>query len=99
MAAKQLEFIVTANRLLDGRVVYLGAADRWSEQYTDARATRDAAERDGWVAWAKTREREVCGAYAIEIEIDAEGKRVLSARERLRALGPEDARRRMGYPA
>jgi len=99
MAKKQIEFVVTANRLGDGRVVYLAAGDRWSERYEDARGTQDTTERDRWVAWAKTRERDVCGAYAIEATLDTSGRRELSARERLRALGPEDARRRMGYGA
>lgn len=99
MAAKEIDFIVTANRLGDGRVVYLAAPDRWSESYEAARVTRDPAERDAWVAWAKSQERVVCGAYAIEATLDAKGQRVLSARERLRALGPGDARRRLGYPA
>jgi hypothetical protein len=99
MATKQVEFIVTANRLGDGRVVYLAAQDRWSERYEDARATRDPAERDRWIAWAKTQEAVVCGAYPIDATLDASGRRQLSARERLRALGPGDARRRLGYPA
>lgn len=99
MAARQLEFMVTANRLADGRVVYLAEGDVWSERYDEGRATRDAAERDRWLAWAKRQEAVVCGAYAIEAALDASGRRSLSARERLRALGPADARRRLGYPA
>jgi hypothetical protein len=97
MATSELEFIVTANRLLDGRVVYLAADQRWSERYEEGLATRDPVERDRWMAWAKTRERDVCGAYPIEITIDAKGRRQLTARERLRALGPGDARKRLGY--
>ena len=98
MAAKELEFIVTANRLSDGRVVYLARNERWSEAYDDGLVTRDPLERDRWLAWAKTRERDVCGVYAIEASVGPNG-RELSARERLRALGPADARRRLGYPA
>jgi hypothetical protein len=97
VAASVLEFVVTANRLSDGRVVYLADGERWSERYEDGRATRDPSERDRWIAWAKTQERVVCGAYAIEASLDGKGHRVLSARERLRALGPGDARRRLGY--
>jgi hypothetical protein len=97
VAAKELEFIVTANRLSDGRVVYLAQNERWSEAYNDGLVTRDPLERDRWLAWAKTRERDVCGAYAIEAPVGPNG-RELSARERLRALGPADARRRLGYP-
>jgi len=98
MAAKHIEFIVTANRLSDGRVVYLAQDERWSESYDEGLATKDASERDRWLAWAKTRERDVCGAYVIEAPIGPAG-RELSARERLRALGPGDARKRLGYPA
>ncbi len=98
MAAKQTEFLVTANRLSDGRVVYLASEERWSELYAEGLVTRDPAERDRWIAWAKTRERDVCGAYAIEAMVSTSGERELSARERLRALGPGDARRRLGYP-
>ncbi len=97
MAQRQVEYIVTANRLGDGRVVYLAPGRRWSEDLADASVTRDPVERDASISWAKTRERDVCGAYAIECELDARGGRILSARERLRALGPAAARRRMGY--
>ena len=99
MAAKQIEYVVTANRLLDGRVVYLAEGERWTESYAEGRGTSDIVERDRWLAWAKTRERDVCGAYVIEASVGSSGARELSARERLRALGPEDARRRIGYPA
>ncbi len=98
MATKPVDFVVTANRLLDGRVVYLARGERWSERYDDAEATRDPAERDRWLAWARAQEGVVCGVYAIEAPVGPEG-RELSARERLRARGPEDARRRLGYPA
>jgi hypothetical protein len=98
MASKEIDFLVTANRLNDGCVVYLASGDVWSEHYADARVTRDPGERDAWIAWAKTRERDVCGAYAIEATVGPSG-RVLSARERLRALGRGDARRRLGYPS
>lgn len=99
MAAKPIDFIVTANRLRDGRVVYLAEGERWSESYAEGRVTRDPAERDRWIAWAKTREADVCGVYPIEASVSASGARELSTRERLRALGPGDARRRLGYPA
>jgi len=97
MATKDVEFMVTANRLADGRVVYLGGDERWVERYEEALATRDSTLRDRWLSWAKTRERDVCGAYVIEAPVGPSG-RELSARERLRALGPGDARRRLGYP-
>lgn len=97
MSAKPLEFLVTANRLGDGRVVYRAEGPRWTERYDEAQPTRDPAERDRWLAWGRSQERVVCGVYAIEAPVGPAG-RELSARERLRAQGPEDARRRLGYP-
>jgi hypothetical protein len=97
MATKQTEYVVTANRLRDGRVVYLASGPRWSESYAEGHGTSDTAERDRLLAWGRSRELEVCGVYAIEATLDVRGQRELSARERLRALGPEDARKRLGY--
>lgn len=98
MAEKaQTSFVVTANRLTDGTVLYLDGASRWVEQLDDAHATPDPAERDRLLAFAKGCEREICGPYAMELLIKPDGSRELSMRERLRALGPADVRRRLGY--
>jgi hypothetical protein len=98
MAEKaQTSFVVTANRLSDGTVLYLGASSRWVEKLDLALVTRDATERDRLLAFAKQCESEICGPYALEMLEKPDGTRVLSARERLRALGPADVRRRLGY--
>lgn len=98
MAAKnQTHFVITANRLSDGQVVYLTADDRWSESFDDGETHAAEATRDPRLAWAKRQERVVCGVYALELSVAPDGARMLSARERLRALGPADARRRLGY--
>lgn len=87
---------VTANRLDDGSVVYLDGTRAWVASFTDA-AALDAAGSADAVAWAKTRERDVCGPYAFEAEQLADGGWKLSARERFRRDGSSAARARLGY--
>jgi hypothetical protein len=98
MAEKaQTSFVITANRLSDGTVLYLDPGSRWVEALDAAWVTADATERDRLLAFAKTCELEICGPYAMELVLTADGSRQMSARERLRALGPADVRRRLGY--
>ncbi len=93
----QTAFVITANRLSDGTVVYLDDQSRWIEQLDGAPSTTHAAERDRLLAFARSCERDVCGPYVIDFTLRPDGTRSLSVRERLRALGAEDARRRLGY--
>lgn len=104
-------FAVTANQLRDGQVVYAAAGERWSPHWDDAIVTSDAAERDRILEWGKTQSPVVCGVYAIDLLVTAEGEKKLTQRERLRAAGaatvldrlhlrPEDLRARTaGRPA
>lgn len=77
---------VTANRLRDGRVVYLGPQG-WTETIADAVLGADAAPL---LALAESPpHRIVCvGPYAIEIESGDGGPRPVELKERIRALGP-----------
>lgn len=90
-------YLVTANKLTDGAVVYLAAGESWTTSIDSALSFDDAQERDRWVAWGKARENEVCGCYGIDVGRSATGERVLSTRERLRAEGAASARARLGY--
>lgn len=80
--------IATANRLDDGRVVYLGERGAWQDAMVQARiandetaaADLDAAARLGEVA------NLVIGAYLIEVE--GQPLRPTQLRERIRAEGP-----------
>ena len=78
--------VLTANRLADGRVVYLGADDRWTERLADAArfADRDAAAAE---AAAKMRVREIASAYLIEAADDGLAGRA-ALRESIRQNGP-----------
>ena len=77
--------ILTANRLADGRVVYLGAGG-WSRDLAAASRARD--DREAALLDAKGRraaaENHVTDPYLIEL---ADGIPV-RRRERIRALGP-----------
>ena len=85
----QPSFVITANRLSDGAVLYLAAASTWVLDLGHA--------HDRLLAFAKSCELTICGPYALEIAHAPDGARLLSARERLRALGASDVRRRLGY--
>jgi Protein of unknown function (DUF2849) len=79
--------IVTANRLLDGAVVYLTADHAWSEDFKASAALRDDASAkaalDGTAADVKA--RAVVGPYLAEAEETPDGLQPNSARERIRA--------------
>lgn len=95
---KSTVFVVTGNRLRDGRVVYLRPDRSWSTDLDAAWSLTDAAERDAIVAWAQPSERlEITGIYAFDVPITESGARLLSTRERLRAQGEIATRRRMGF--
>lgn len=79
---------VSANRLADGRVVYLGEAG-WVDDLSAARRTAEAAAAEMLLAEA---ERDVAAAqvvapYLIDLE-PGEVPRPLRRRERIRADGP-----------
>ena len=81
--------IYTANRLDDGRVVFLGPDDCWVDRLGDAVICRDAAIETGLAAGqAAERRQEVVGVYAVDIADDGGEIRPLKQRERIRAVGP-----------
>ena len=81
--------VLTANRLADGRVVYLGE-EGWTGELDRARLIRDAesaeaAERQGRDDVAA---RLVVEPYLIDVETERAGVQALRLRERIRADGP-----------
>ena len=82
--------IVTANRLEDGRVVYLNANHIWSE---DVKAGTCAnSEAAGVEILEKAQEsaarQEIVDPYLIDVEIGKNGISPVSFREKIRAKGP-----------
>jgi len=90
MAAPNSKHVITANRLMDGLVVYLTEDGSWSEVINEARIAADdealqAALADGQAAEAA---HEVVGVYEVAVERDGTDIRPVRIRERIRAYGP-----------
>jgi hypothetical protein len=82
--------VITANRLVDGAVVYLSADGQWVQSLGEASVAESDAAAAALVAAG---ERAVAGRlvvapYLIEVDRGAEGIQPRRHRERLRATGP-----------
>ncbi|WP_020593569.1 DUF2849 domain-containing protein [Kiloniella laminariae] len=82
--------IITANRLLDGEVVYLGENAEWIENLSGAKTVDDADGEANLLAAAKEAEatQKIVGAYLMKVARDAAGIQTLSVKEEIRAKGP-----------
>jgi hypothetical protein len=92
--------IVTANRLKDGLVVYLGANDVWVARIENAEVAqgKDAAAALLARAEAPAQKTRVVGPYLMDVTLDDDTVRPASIREIIRALGPT-VRTDLGYQA
>ncbi len=89
--------MVTAQRLVDGRVVYLRADRTWTSRDSEAWMSADVEAAEELVAFGRTQTEEVVDVYRIEVEVDETGAIWhLSARERIRAAGPAAILARFG---
>ncbi|MDX5592452.1 DUF2849 domain-containing protein [Pseudovibrio sp. SPO723] len=82
--------IITANRLLDGEVVWLGPQDTWVETVGEARVFEDTEELKAVLGSKVVSEerQEVVGVYEIEVEPKDGSIVPTKLREAIRALGP-----------
>ncbi len=82
--------MITANRLNDGRVVFLVADGGWTETIADGRVIDTADDVETAIAAVQSRQDGVVvvDPYAIEVEGDGERLQPVSYRERIRAFGP-----------
>jgi hypothetical protein len=78
---------LTANRLIDGEVVFWKAG-AWAERFAEAETFGDDASAEAAEAHAKAQGTLVVDPYLIEVEAAEGGPAPVSYRERLRALGP-----------
>ena len=94
---KTTKSMLTAQRLADGRVVYLAPDRSWTQCHNDGWLA-DAAEIDAALPSAKAQTEVVVEPYRIEVDVD-ETSRIhhRSTRERIRAEGPSAVLRRFGY--
>jgi hypothetical protein len=92
--------VLTANRLIDGEVVYLDGDDGWVERLAEARLLATPAE--GEVALAKgvvaEDERKVVHAYLFDVAGQGAALKPVKMREIIRAAGPT-IRRDLGKQA
>lgn len=81
---------ITANRLLDGAVIYLTADGDWTERLADAAVAdgKDAEAALLAVAEAQARAGTVIGPYAFKVDIAEGFPTPLGQREAIRTLGP-----------
>ena len=89
--------VVTANRLRDGAILWLGAGPAWREHFAEAQPF----DADALVIALEFGAREVAlqrviGVYAVDVEHNTDTLSPLSARERVRAHGPS-VRPDLGY--
>lgn len=92
--------IVTANRLLDGAVVYLGQSGGWVERLSEALplASAQAADARLTAAAADVKARLIVEPYAFDANLADSALRPLRVREVIRAAGPT-VRRDLGKQA
>lgn len=79
---------LTANRLDDGEVIFLGRGGRWVERFAEAALFDDDDAAMAAEAHAKTQGTLAVDPYLIEVARAEGGLAPVSYRERLRALGP-----------
>ncbi len=78
---------LTANRLIDGEVVFW-TGQAWSERFAQARLFDDNAAAESAEAQAKSQITQLVDAYLIEVAAVDGGAAPVSYRERVRAMGP-----------
>jgi hypothetical protein len=80
--------IVTANRTIDGAVVYRNGAHGWSPELADAAVVRNAEEARALLAEAVADDVGAVGPYIAPVEIADDGKiKPGNLRERIRLKG------------
>jgi hypothetical protein len=82
--------IVTANRLRDGLVVYLGDSETWSQSLAASKPVDNEAAFEALLAAAEraVANGEVIEPYLIDVETDGDDIRPTRFREVIRATGP-----------
>jgi hypothetical protein len=80
--------IVTANRTIDGAVVYRNRAQGWSTELAEAALVRNAEEARALLAESVADDVGAIGPYIAPVEIAADGKiKPGNLRERIRLKG------------
>lgn len=89
-------FVITANRTLDGGVVYLTADQGWTVDIGGALTVADKPSAAPHIAWARTQQAFVCDPYALKALRAADGIVPVGAKEAIRAAGPQATLKALG---
>jgi hypothetical protein len=87
-------YVISAQLLDTGAPAYLTAEGVWSTNLQQAATVLTDEERDALLAQAAQQERIVCDPYFFDVRVEHNTIDPLSARERIRALGPSTRVRR-----
>ncbi|MBK8157566.1 MAG: DUF2849 domain-containing protein [Rhodospirillaceae bacterium] len=84
---RPLNQMVTAQWLLGGESIYWVAGKGWSDSFAEGTVYADQPAADAALAEVQefVKQRVVVGPYLIEVEVDSDGPKPTSARERIRA--------------
>jgi hypothetical protein len=82
--------VISANRLIDGLVVYAGSDGAWAEALGDAKVFPNKAEAEAALLLAQTdvKRNLVVDPTVVEVTEEAGGVRAVTLRESIRARGP-----------
>tara|TARA_Y100001934_G_C11902621_1_gene562912 strand:+ start:57 stop:314 length:258 start_codon:yes stop_codon:yes gene_type:complete len=80
--------VATANYLRGGEIVYFTASHQWSHDLEDALVAFDDGSELLRSASLGEQAQIVVSLYLIDVEDTKDGLKVLSQRERIRAMGP-----------
>jgi len=94
---KGTHFVVTANRLRDGRSVYLRPDDTWAESIDEAKVLEHESEQEACLALARSQEGTVCDPYVFSVRLEHGKPVLLTQREVIRNSGPTVYFRRLGH--
>lgn len=90
MAKQKLPQVMTANRLIDGDVVYLTADERWSLELCDAVVVAPDDDKTKWDDAVTRAEdaNEIMAPYWFDVSHEGGVIEPVSQKERIRAKGP-----------
>jgi hypothetical protein len=89
MTRAPLPCIATANRLRDGRVVFLSASGAWIAAASQAAVATDSESASELLERASRASSDaVIDPYLVEVEVTDEAISPVRLRERIRAIGP-----------
>lgn len=81
--------VITANRLLDGRIVWLAADGQWSPYIRNAHVYSNVEIEDALKEQtASAQDNELVGVYGVQVSLSPIGPVPVTSRERIRAGGP-----------